>query len=365
MKCILLLALVLDCLGPLQAQERPNRPDPSASTAIVPLAAQLLVSEDVRLQTWGAFLAGQYRLTALLPQLVAYFPLPSIEATLSDAQECLYRSLVDSLIRLDADLPADMLIQLYQRYPDESVILFAKSPQDKLQSLLTLFNQRMPPLRWQAIGNLLAEARVPGLAGLLMKQMEEINVSIAVWENAGGIGCGGGGGYGTTDRRVPDGFPPVALYMLTYQQEHTTGVVAPRPHPIYYRRWAFEPGDRFRVGSEGMVWDSHYGDGRDDCRFAYLAMLLGERVEDVKFDSKPDREIKWSGPGDYLIYVESVCAQVLEQYDDLVMRLAAFGLLSHSEYASLNARVHLRINDQREDRGIPLPEISMERVVVE
>lgn len=362
MRRILLLALVLYSIGSLQAQDLPAQ---EASSALLDRATQLLDSEDIRAQTWGVFLAGQYHLTGLLPRVIAYLTLPSNEVAVSDAQECLYRSLVDSLIRLDADLPAEMLTRLYGRYPDESVILFARSPQDKVNLLLTLFQRPMPPLRWQAIGNLLAEVRARGFADLLMEQMKEINVSIAVWENAGGIGCGGGSGFGITDRRVPDGFPPVALYALTIKPEHTAGVVAPHPHPIYYRRWVFEPGDKFRLGAPSWAWNSHCGDGRDDLRFEYLAMMLGERVEDVKFDSKPNREIQWKGPTAYLQEVWFVCTHVLERYDDLVMRLVAFGLLTQSEAGALNARVHLRINDQRENKGIPLPDIILNRVVVE
>ncbi len=365
MKCILLLALVLECIGPLQAQDRSNRPDPSASAAIVTQAARLLDSDDIAAQAWGAFLAGQYRLTALLPRLVAYLPPPTNEAHVTDAQDCFYRSLVDALIRLDADIPADTLSQLYRRYPDESIILLPKSSGDNQASLLSIFQQQMPTLRWRAIGNMLAEARAPGLTSLLMRQMQEINVSIAVWDDNGGVGCGGSIGSGTSERTVPEGFPPVALYSLTDKPERTVGIVASQPHPIYYQRWVFELGDHFRMGSPGSVWDSDYGDGRDHFRFEYLALMLDERLEDVEFDSRPARTIQWQGPTEYLRKVELVCARVLEQYDALVVRLAAYGLLSQYEATGLNARVHLRIHDFREDKGIRLPEISMDRAAVE
>ncbi len=365
MKSTLLLALVLHSIGTLQAQEPLNRPKPEASTALVAQATQLLDSEDIRGRTWGVFMAGQYHISALLPQLLAFLPPPGPEVSVSDGQDCFYRSLVDSLIRLNADIPADMLSQLYRHYPDESIILLARTSEDNQASLLSIFQRPMPTVRWQAIGNLLVEKKSAGFAALLMKQMKEINVSIAVWNDNGGGGCGGSIGSGISERTVPEGFPPVALSSLTDKPERTVGVVASQPHPIYYQRWVFEPGDRFRMASPGSVWDSHYGDGRDHFRFEYLALLLDERLEDVEFDSKPARSIRWMGPTDYVREVFTVCARALGQYDELVMRLAAYGLLTQSEVGNLNARVHLRVNDFRENKGIPLPEISMDRVIVE
>jgi hypothetical protein len=172
-------------------------------------------------------------------------------------------------------------------------------------------------------------------------------------------------GCGIPERTVPEGFPPVALYALTDQPEHPAGIVASGPHPIYYPRWVVEPGDIYRVVSPGTVWNSHYGDRRDHLRFEYLAMLLQMRLEDVEFDSKPARSIRWSGPAEFLQEVELVCSQVLKQYDGLVERLEAYGLLTQSEAEKLNARVHLRVNDLRADKSMPLPEIAMARVVVE
>jgi hypothetical protein len=361
MRAIFLLALVLDTVVSVPAQGSQDAPDPR----IIGQATQLLDSRVNRDRTWGVFLAGQYHFSELLPRLLGFLPLSSSEAAASDAQECFYRSLLDALIRLDADIPPDTLNELYRRYPDESIILFSKSTKDNQAPLFTLFQEQMPTLRWRAIGNLLAEKRATGLAGLLMKQMQEINVRISIWDGSGGIGCGGGSGYGITDREVPEGFPPVALYALSDQPGNASGIVASRPRPIYYQRWVFEPGDKFRLEFPSITWDPHLGDGRDDFRFEYLAMLLQQNLEDVAFDSKPDREIQWTGPTDYFSEVESVCTHVLARYDDLVTRLAAFGLLTQSEAGSLNARVHLRIVNLRENKGIPLPEIGMERVVVE
>jgi hypothetical protein len=323
----------------------------------------LLQSEDLKDRTWGAYLAGEYRVVEVLPALTAFLPLPPPYA--GNEYECFCHALLDSLIRLKADLSVEMLTNIFERYPDEGVILFALASRQKRPALLDILPQPMPVVRWQAIGSLLAEARVPGFAALLMKQMQEINVSVTVSETVISSGEAGSGLSGSSHRLVPEGYPPTAFYHLTDESAAGAVLLTPRPHPIYYERRMVEPGQASDIESGGWTISSHYGDYRDPLRMEYLAMLLGQPVEDVRFDSKPLRALQWTGPETLEREIATICTKVLGDFDSLTARLSEKGLLSVSEAESIHARVHLKILDCRQDQSIALPELRMDRVIPE
>jgi hypothetical protein len=314
-------------------------------------------------RTRGVYLAGENHVVEVLPILTAFLPPPSSYA--GNEYECFYQALLDSLIRLRADLSVEMLTNIFERYPDEGVILFAKASRQKSTALLDIFQQPMPVIRWQAIGNLLAEARVRGFAALLMRQMQEINVTVTVSDAVASCGEPGSGLSGSVHRLVPEGYPPTAFYHLTDESADGTVLLTPRPHPIYYERRVVEPGQGADIESGGWTMSSHYGDYRDPLRMEYLAMSLGQPVEDVRFDSKPLRVLEWTGPEALERELATICTGVLADFDGLAGRLSARGLLSISDAESIHARVHLKVLDFRQDKRIALPELHMGRVVRE
>lgn len=344
--------------GPFAAcgQERPARTSS-------PLA--LLQASDLRDRTWGAYLVSEQRAVDLLVELSAFLPPPPSNTFIGDESEAFYHAVLDSLIRLGADLPVEALTGVVHRYPDEGVILFAQASTEKRRVLLDVFQQQMPLVRWQAIGNLLAGEKAPGFAGRLLAQMQEINVTIEVSDSGVAGGEAGDDLYGISRRFVPEGYPPIAYYQLTNQQTPGAILVAPGPHPIYYERTVVEPGHEMLLDSPGVQWNSHFGDRRDPMRLEYLAMMLGVPADKVRFDTKPLRTIQWSGQEHYARTLEGVCTLVLGKFDSLKALLTARGLITSSEAAAIHARVHLKIFDFRQDKRIPLPETNLSRVLRE
>lgn len=351
----LLVCAALLCVASARASGQegvePNRPTPS----FVRLgdagaeAARLLNSGENRERAWGAYLVGLHGLKEQTRSLVSILRDEGLNGG-GPLESVVRQAALDSLIRLDAEVPSDVLLPLYAYSPNEVLILLAHSPQENQAALLALFTDNESPARWFAAGNLLAEARTPGFAARLLAGLK-IRASVYVFdrEEHGGFGTGGGcggGGFGT-DWSPDAELPPVGYYALDYVPSQGATVVARGRHVVYYTR--------------SLYPTQHAGGGcgfdRDTARVEYLAGLLNVADEDsLGFTAYPYHEVTCEDPAGCRRALAAVRDEVARSHGVLLGRLLDEGLLDAAEASQLKPDITLDITDLRDKKTFPLPD---------
>src|SRR5262249_19292277 len=129
----ILAVILLVSAAPAFGQEKQSGSPVAEAGSLQPEAlkdevSRLLQSGDIKDQAWGAYLIGKYRLTefiSLLPNL-----LNPVSQTEPAGAGYLRRAIFDTLIQMEGVASSDILMPLYKNYPDEVLILLAKSPRD-------------------------------------------------------------------------------------------------------------------------------------------------------------------------------------------------------------------------------------------
>jgi hypothetical protein len=360
--CVVLsVALFLSLISPAFAQVG-TTPDDSrrasesgdAPDEAKQRAARLLKSASKSARAWGAYLSARYELTENAPALVEMLEKTTRDEDGSDESVYLVRVLLDALIQLDAEAPAAALQTLYTRHPDETVILLSRSPGDNQSTLLALMSETSPyRVRWHALGNLLAQARAPGFAAMLVREMQ-VKATITIFSESG-IGYGsngcGGGGYGRSFCSTLEGFPPVGGYLLTDYAGRGSRVLVGGKRTIYFQRYPnLCPGEDNTVGVSGNP-NRH--------RQEYLLSMLQISPDEIEFDVEPQFELVWINSRQYARDVRRLRAKVRRDYGELLERLQQSELLNADEAATLDApNLTFEILDFRTEPNAPLPEVS-------
>ncbi|MCA1618918.1 MAG: hypothetical protein LC795_06320 [Acidobacteria bacterium] len=313
-------------------------------------AARLLRARGSRERAWGAYLAGAYGLKEHAPLVVAL--LEDADGAAGGWEESsVKRAALDALIRLDADVPPEKLLPLYQLAPDETVILLAHAPERNAGALLTLFADEMPSARWVAVGNLLAEALAKGFAARLLAGLE-MRASVYVYDREGERGFNGGGGHGCGGSShfalVPDGFPPFGRYALTTTPLRGAVVVARGRHTVYYVRAG--PG-------RGLAADSGCEVERDAFRVEYLAELLRTTAERFELEARSFHEVVCRDERQCRRALADLRDEAARAYAAVLGSLVGAELLGADEASGLKPDLTLVLYDYRERKTFPLPEM--------
>jgi hypothetical protein len=308
---------------------------------------QWIQSGSTRDRAWAAYYIGEYGLDEFAPALIDLLDPNSPDPGWETGY--VYRAALDSIIRLRVSVPSEKLAALYERFPDETLIILARSPSENAEALFSIAEQPGRNIRWVAACNLLAESKAPGFAAFLLKSVR-IKVEIDVYEKGNrGIGRGFGGSSSCCggSSHGPNGFPPTYRYELTPGARRDAVVVAPGAHPVFYERRDF--------GAGGCPID--YPVDRDRYCLEYLASLLDQSVSELGLRENYSKSIVWSGAQSYKVDVISLRALVMGNFDFLKRRCVESGLLSESEAEALKPNVVVTVNDLRENNTPPLPEI--------
>src|SRR5215510_13450519 len=138
---------------------------------------QLIQSASTRDRAWAAYLIGEYGLKEFAPALIELLNPNQLDPDWETA--FLYSAVLDSIIRLRVSAPSDSLLPLYKRFPDETLIILARSPSENGEALLSIAEQPGREVCWVAACNLLAENKAPGFAAFLFKNVK-IKIEIAI-----------------------------------------------------------------------------------------------------------------------------------------------------------------------------------------
>jgi hypothetical protein len=316
--------------------------DPSAA------AGRLLKSGAEGERAWGAYLAGAYGLKEHAPLVVALLD-GAGEAGDVSGEWAVRRAALDALIRLDAEVPSERLLPLYESAPDETVILLARAPERNAAALLTLFAEETPGVRWVAVANLLAETRARGFAARLLEGLR-IVARVHVYDSEGERGYNGGGGQGCGASRhfelVPEGFPPAARYALTATPLRGAAVVSGGRHTVFY----------VRTGpSQGYMSDPSCDVERDAYRVEYLADLLRTTEEDLGLEARPRHEVVCREARQCRRALAGLRDETARAYAGVLRRLYGAELLDPAEASELRPDLTLNLYDQRDRVTFKLP----------
>jgi hypothetical protein len=314
-------------------------------------AARLLKSQANRERAWGAYLAGRDGLKELAPALVELVADPS----LGDGWEegIVRQAALDSLIRLEVKVAADVLRPLAQNFADEKIILMSRAPEENSAALLETFDGELagesgPDARWLAVGNLLAETNAQGFAASLLRGLKlEADITVVDFETDMGYGYGGGcGGFGGGNS-WPEDFPPVGFYTLVARATRGAVVVAPGKYPVYYTR-AERYEDRSGYGGMSYLRDFH--------RVEYLAGLLDTTADALKLDSRTSHTIICKDARQCRSELARVRREIEQPYALMLGGLVEKSLLDASDAAALPPDITFTLHDQRQKRTFALPE---------
>ncbi|MBO0860936.1 MAG: hypothetical protein J2P21_21120 [Chloracidobacterium sp.] len=311
---------------------------------------RLIQSASTRDRAWAAYLIGEYKLKEFAPALIELLNPNSFDP--EGEIGFVYRAVLDGLIRMGVSAPSDSLMPLYKRFPDETLIIMARSPSEHRKALLSIAEQPGREACWVAACNLLAESEAPGFAEFLLKSLK-IKVEIGVYDGGNRMGTGGGSSLCIGDGmfQVPDGFPPTALYQLTDEPERDAVVVAPGAHPVFYERQVVEPG----VANQRGIGVYNGSVERDRYCIEYLAALL--QVSQLEIQERYSKSIVWAGIEQYKVEAISFRELVKGNFERLKRQCVEKELLSESEAESLNPNLIITVRDLRENKTPQLPEI--------
>ncbi len=307
---------------------------------------------DVDRGTWAA---GEYRLAQLAPLLLEQ--LAASNALGRGESIDTRRLLLDALIRLDVDVPAELLTARLERdLLPQTTILLARERDAPLDALLALLDAGEPGdgHRWAAAA-VLVERRAPGVAAWLLERVH-VRLGVAVRDPGAcdevwlGHGVGGGRWMSPHARALPR-----VHYLLRVGDRAAPGwrVLVGGALPVYYEREAGVRSGR----SNTRVAPTRAGEFAE----RLLAALVERRPDELGLAARTIAH-DWRGAQAYEREVRSVAESIENDWRALVATLRALELVASDASFAERPPIELEVHDFREGAegsGEPVPELRL------
>jgi len=304
-------------------------PPATAHSAIVRDIDARLQSGDPRQAAWGAFIAAQYHIHKTAALWSAMIATPEAGDWILDA-----------LIQMRASIPASQLLATYDRWPIQTLVLLGDSRIDRDEVLHELF-KRARGDQWFAIANLLMEARSPGLAVALLRELRlTLHISIVNDGSEFSIGSGSGIGIGCGIIGTDDGYPPRAYYRFS-GPERGAVVLAHGPHPVHYLR------TMTAGGSQSSASDRDGGGPSARDRVQYLAAFAGFTDLDMPIRAETSASVQWTSQEAFEGEVAAQRADIEFRHRLLLQRLIDYKRLTPADAEWLQPAIDVQITDRR------------------
>ncbi len=366
MKTILfieLATLLLFCVSPpaLRAQETPAALIERQKIELKEEVARLLKSGTPRDRAWAAHLCVKHGLKEFTPQLES--AIDEQEGPVGNPRSPRFfanQAVLDALIQLEADVPAEHIRSLYPRHPDEVVFLLAQDARKNADALLAILKGRQWSSRSLqfAILSQLVLVRAPGVVAYLMKQPATLYVTASETGTEAGIPGGAAGtDQSTGPFEVPPDFPPIGFHRFNGEQ---IGTVSPT-NPVYCSAPVTIHRQRFVVsatGPYGTTTDDSWGG--DEAYFARMVAFLDDQPDRLSDFPNYARPLKWEGPEKVHGQLFAIRRDVNRAFNSLKERLLRKGLLTRDEADGIHLDLKMTfLLDGREDRTLLLPRIPV------
>jgi hypothetical protein len=321
-------------------------------------AKELLNSPSLADRAWGAYYAGRLHDPGLRDILVERLRAaqPLANARLLSAESCYVASLFDALIEIGGAVPLDAFMPFEARWREPALILLSRR-QGTEDTLLTIRNESMPDLEWQAVNNLLLGMRS---ARFFSATLQETRITQVFEVRDGVVGEGQSGGRGGDcahgiGPQWPQGFPPIGLYY--FQDQGTEDqVMAAGPRNVYFMR---------RVPPDLPTGCEHFlqppGPDREQLRLEYMKAWNHGSTE-VERAFRPRTALQWKDA--------ATAAREAESWLDVqTAAIRAFVAAAERNGARNLAGVSLEIEptfqDRRHDTLVPLPVVYPRKFTLE
>jgi hypothetical protein len=329
------IALALLICGFAAAQRLAETPSPFLKTERESVAA-LLKAQDAASLAWGARLAGNYGLPEFAGELEKL-------ATWTDGQ--VRGAAIDSLIRLDIDVPENTLRQMSQDGLESAIILAAKHSARNGKLLMEWLDAKLTRPQWAAVHGVLMGNPTPAFAAHMLREWT-IRVDFAVTEPGAGAGVGlsgGGGMCGDAGAGAPSAFPPFVMYVLYENPLPGDVLIARGPHPVGYRKQ-----------SSGSACHSDFDQDRYLRDYLMQLAAVSEASAPVLKGLDVRRSVEWKGSPAYASHAEQMLGEIRAAVKFLKSRLKERKLLDDAEALP---KLEVHVQDQRSPSAARLPEV--------
>jgi hypothetical protein len=320
----------------------------------------LLASSEARDIAWGAYLSGKLDLTGRAPVLATALALASEDE--STESEYVRIALLDALIRLKADVEPELLLKLFkQGYRAETIILLVYAMPRSQAVLLDLADGWLDGTEWTAACNMLADAKTPGFAALLLRHVH-VSVTVTVQDESTlgrghGIGCGGGIRHGSLYPLVkPEGFPPLFYYSLSRYPHGGSTVIAPGREAVYMASQSYPAPDPRTAATKA------YSQGPSGDLLAYIAEMLNTSPEALELKDYVSRTVMWTDPATYVSDVNEIRSEIVRAHAALRKELVDASLMTKVEARAIAPNIEITVEDERGNRKPRLPRLPDQRV---
>jgi hypothetical protein len=335
-----------------------TRAQVSAPASVVAPAAESIARQlsanDPKAVAWAGYLAGEHRVQESVPKLID--ALASIRLQQSgDEWNAARNAVLDALIRLGSEPPADLVYRYYPLHREQALILLSEPRSGRDEVLLKLLKKESG-IPWYAIAGMLLEVKSPRFAAELIAGLR-LTLEISVVDGppqpdlSNGVGAGFGIGHGGL--YPAPGFPSIATYSLWNSAVRGSTVLAEGPHPIYYRRH-ISPPDWIPSGPS-----SHTIEGPDATdRLKYLEELLEHWLPVSAVEAIT---LKWTTAQRLETQVRAHSDTIGRQYREMLRLAQSANLLSADEVKALVPIIDVRVKDLRRNKSTRLPDVSRGR----
>jgi len=329
-------ALLLLCAA---AFGQPVTPSPAEATE-TKTVQELLLSTDSAKLAWGAYLAGNYRVTAFSADLLRL-------ATSKDWRVSM--AATDSLIRLKIDVPDETLKEMAEYRLDEVLIVISRNPGRYDQLVQHLLTSQLQDHYWVALNSILAAKPRPGFAALLLREWT-LSLMVSVYDPnvAREVGCGGGGWAAPGRNLQAPGYPPLEAYVVSENPQPGDVLLAAGPHPVGYHKQS----PNSLVGGTSI--------DPDDYRRDYLFYMthLPHSGDDPMSTKWTVVDIEWKGQASYRAESRQLLQKIRRMVATLKKSLVDRHYLTLAESERINPTLKVSVVDRRKRRVPPLPEVS-------
>lgn len=330
-----------------------------ASGACAQSPTQLVNSDRPADRAWGAYWAARSHDPSLRePLLAALHESARWRDSPPDSDPWLaVQALFDALIQSGDPVPAEAILPFAEHWRDDVLLMLARGGASE-ESLLELREQKQNLAQWVAVNNLLFRMKSQSFFAKTLREVE-ISPIFEVRDTDEAVGyCGGGFGTGVSERKLPAGFPPIALYQL--QVEFIASVQgAPLaiegPTDVYARRVVMEAAKPVDWAELGL--DKIPGVYRE----RYLAALGHLTQEQMTQLLHPFVRIYWES-------AEQVSREMARQMDEEATAIRDFVAGAEGagmRRAGMRLRIDPEVRDIRRLTHDRMPKVEPREIVLE